>query len=107
MVLEATALSGLCVGERFARESARQYPEVARLLDRAAEIGYSFAAELREDELAGCRVFVEWLTPPVQMLVCGAGTDAAHAVVLRYPDRTIVVTPAQPEKCPIGATMTS
>src|ERR1700755_3263669 len=50
VVLEATAASGLRVGERFARESARQYPEVARLLDRAAEIGYSFAAELREDE---------------------------------------------------------
>jgi hypothetical protein len=25
-------------------------------------------------------------------------TDASHAVVLRFPDRTIVVTPAQPEK---------
>jgi xanthine/CO dehydrogenase XdhC/CoxF family maturation factor len=80
VVLAATAASGLRVGDRFGRASVEQYPEVARLLDRAAEIGYSFAAELREGELAGCRVFVEWLTPPVQMLVCGAGTDAQPVV---------------------------
>jgi xanthine/CO dehydrogenase XdhC/CoxF family maturation factor len=80
VVLEATAVSRLRVGERFARESAQPYPEVAGLLERAAEIGYSFSAELREGELAGCRVFVESLTPPVQMLVCGAGTDAQPVV---------------------------
>jgi xanthine dehydrogenase accessory factor len=76
VVLEATATSGLRVGERFAREHARQYPEVAGLLERAVETGYSFTAELRESPLAGCRIFFEALTPPVQMLVCGAGTDA-------------------------------
>jgi xanthine/CO dehydrogenase XdhC/CoxF family maturation factor len=76
VVLEATATSGLRVGERFAREHAQQYPEVAGLLERAVETGYSFTAELRESPLAGCRIFFEALTPPVQMLVCGAGTDA-------------------------------
>ncbi len=76
VVLEATASSGLRVGERFAREHAQQYPEVAGLLERAVETGYSFTAELRESPLAGCRIFFEALTPPVQMLVCGAGTDA-------------------------------
>jgi xanthine dehydrogenase accessory factor len=52
------------------------------------EIGYSFTAELREGALAGCRVFFESLTPPAQMLVCGAGTDAqpvvAQAVALGW-----------------------
>jgi xanthine dehydrogenase accessory factor len=76
VVLEATATSGLHVGERFAREHAQQYPELAGLLEAAVETGHSFTAELRESPLAGCRIFFEALTPPVQMLVCGAGTDA-------------------------------
>jgi xanthine dehydrogenase accessory factor len=80
VVLEATAASRLRVGERFARDNAQQYPEIAVLLARAVEIGYSFAAELREGALAGCRVFVESLTPPAQMVVCGAGTDAQPVV---------------------------
>src|SRR3984885_9349944 len=80
VVLEATAASGLRVGERFARDNAQQYPEIAALLARAVEIGYSFTAELREGALAGCRVFFESLTPPAQMVVCGAGTDAQPVV---------------------------
>jgi xanthine/CO dehydrogenase XdhC/CoxF family maturation factor len=44
------------------------------------EICYSFTAVLREGRLAGCRVFVEWLAPPVQLLVCGGGTDAQPVV---------------------------
>jgi xanthine dehydrogenase accessory factor len=79
VVLEATAASGLRVGERFVREHA-PYPEVAALLRRAVETGYSFTSELHEGKLAGCRVFFEVLTPPVQMLVCGAGTDAQPMV---------------------------
>jgi xanthine dehydrogenase accessory factor len=80
VVLEATAASGLPVGERFARENAQQYPEIAGLLARAVETGYSFTAELREGSLAGCRVFFESLAPPVQVVVCGAGTDAQPVV---------------------------
>jgi xanthine dehydrogenase accessory factor len=80
VVLAATAASRLRVGQRFAREHARQYPEMAALLARAVEIGYSFTAELREGALAGCRVFFESLTPPAQMVVCGAGTDAQPVV---------------------------
>jgi len=80
LVLGATASSGLQVGQRFARENAQQYPEVARLLERAVETGYSFNAELREGALTGCRLFFESLSPPVQMLVCGAGTDAQPMV---------------------------
>ncbi|HEY3988089.1 MAG TPA: XdhC family protein [Acidobacteriaceae bacterium] len=80
VVLAATPASGLRVGERFARESAQRYPEMAALLERSVEIGYSFTAELREGSLAGCRVFFESLVPPVQMLVCGAGTDAQPVV---------------------------
>ena len=80
VVLEATAPSGLRVGERFARDNAQQYPEMAALLARAVEIGYSFTAELREGALAGCRVFFESLAPPAQMVVCGAGTDAQPVV---------------------------
>jgi xanthine/CO dehydrogenase XdhC/CoxF family maturation factor len=79
VVVEATAASGLRVGERFAREHAPD-PEVAALLERAVETGYSFTAELHQGRLAGCRVFFEVLTPPVQMLVCGAGTDAQPMV---------------------------
>jgi xanthine/CO dehydrogenase XdhC/CoxF family maturation factor len=85
VVLEATptsksAKSGLRVGERFARESAQPYPEMAALLERCTAMGYSFSAELREGALAGCRVFFESLAPPVQLLVCGAGTDAQPMV---------------------------
>jgi xanthine/CO dehydrogenase XdhC/CoxF family maturation factor len=80
-VLEATAASGLRVGERFALDGMQQYPEMAALFERAVETGYSFTAELREGALAGCRVFFEWLTPPVQLVVCGAGTDAQPVVV--------------------------
>jgi xanthine dehydrogenase accessory factor len=85
VVLEATAASGLRVGERFALANVQQhleqqYPEVATLLRRSMEICYSFTAVLREGRLAGCRVFVEWLAPPVQLLVCGAGTDAQPVV---------------------------
>jgi xanthine dehydrogenase accessory factor len=81
VVLEASsAASRVRVGERFARETAQQYPEVAGLLERAVETGDSFTIELREGALAGCRLFFESLTPPVQMLVCGAGTDAQPVV---------------------------
>ncbi len=80
MVLEATTSSGLQVGQRFARENAQQYPEVAGLRERAVETGYSFSAELRQGALTGCRLFFESLSPPVQMLVCGAGTDAQPMV---------------------------
>ena len=81
VVLDATTGSGLRVGERFARENAREYLEIDQLLRRCVETGYSFAAELREGTLAGCRLFFESLTPPVQLLVCGAGTDAEPVVV--------------------------
>jgi xanthine dehydrogenase accessory factor len=80
VVLEATAASGLGVGERFTRDGVQQYPEVSALLEHALEIGYSFTAELREGALAGCRVFFESLIPPVQLVVCGAGTDAQPVV---------------------------
>jgi xanthine dehydrogenase accessory factor len=80
VVLEASSASGLRVGERFARDGVQQYPEVSALLEHAVEIGYSFTAELREGALAGCRLFVESLTPPVQLVVCGAGTDAQPVV---------------------------
>ncbi len=80
VVVEATTTSGLRVGERFALDSVQQYPEVTGLLQRCVEIGYSFIAELREGALAGCRVFLEWLMPPVQLVVCGAGTDAQPVV---------------------------
>jgi xanthine/CO dehydrogenase XdhC/CoxF family maturation factor len=80
VVLEATPTSGLRVGERFVRESAQPYPEMAALLERCTAIGVSFSAELREGSLAGCRVFFESLVPPVRLLVCGAGTDAQPLV---------------------------
>jgi xanthine dehydrogenase accessory factor len=80
VVLEPTAASGLRVGERFALDGVQQYPEMAGLLRRCVEIGYSFTAELREGALAGCRVFLESLAPPVQLVVSGAGTDAQPVV---------------------------
>jgi xanthine/CO dehydrogenase XdhC/CoxF family maturation factor len=80
VVLEATAASGLRVGERFVLANVQQHPEVATLLRRSMEIRYSFTTGLREGRLAGCRVFFEWLAPPVQLLVCGAGTDAQPVV---------------------------
>ncbi len=76
----AVLLTGDRVGERFTRENVKQYPEVAALLDRCAAIGYSFTAELHEGAFAGRRVFFESLAPPVQLLVCGAGTDAQPVV---------------------------
>jgi xanthine dehydrogenase accessory factor len=80
VVLDVTAASGLRVGERFAPDGVQQYPEIAGLLRSCVEIGYSFTAELHEGALAGCRLFFEWLAPPVQLVVCGAGMDAQPVV---------------------------
>ena len=85
VLVHATERCGLRVGERFALETAdahpeRPYPQIAALLRRCMNIGYSFTQELREGPLAGCRFFLESLTPPVQLLVCGAGTDAQPVV---------------------------
>ena len=80
VVVEATAASGLRVGERFSPANAEQYPEIDLLLRRSMEIRYPFTAGLREGALAGCRLFFEWLAPPVQLVVCGAGTDAQPVV---------------------------
>ncbi|MFL6428277.1 MAG: XdhC family protein [Acidobacteriaceae bacterium] len=85
VLVHATERCGLRVGERFAPEMTdahpeRPYPQVAALLRRCMNIGYSFTQELREGPLAGCRFFLESLTPPVQLLVCGAGTDAQPVV---------------------------
>jgi xanthine dehydrogenase accessory factor len=82
VVLEATAASGLRVGQRFAMGDASARPEIARLLRHAVEMGDSFAAELREGAAAGSRVFFESLIPPLQLVVCGAGTDAQPLVAL-------------------------
>jgi xanthine dehydrogenase accessory factor len=80
VVVAATGKSGLRVGERFASENVQQHPEIAALLRRCVESRYSFAEELHEGAAAGCRVFFESLLPPVQLLVCGAGTDAQPVV---------------------------
>jgi xanthine/CO dehydrogenase XdhC/CoxF family maturation factor len=80
VVLEPASASGVRVGQRFVLDCVQQYPEVTALLERAVAIGYSFTAELREGTLAGSRVFFESLAPPVQLVVCGAGTDAQPVV---------------------------
>lgn len=80
VLLHATEACGLHVGERFALENTHDRPEIAALLRRCVKLGYSFTQELREGPHAGCRIFVESLTPPVQLLVCGAGTDAQPLV---------------------------
>jgi xanthine/CO dehydrogenase XdhC/CoxF family maturation factor len=82
VVLEATAASGLRVGQRFAVDDATAGPEIAQLLQRAIEMGHSFAAELQAGTEAGSRVFFESLAPPLQLVVCGAGTDAQPVVAL-------------------------
>jgi xanthine/CO dehydrogenase XdhC/CoxF family maturation factor len=76
VLLHATEACGLHVGERFTLENTHHRPEIAALLRRCVKLGYSFTQELREGPHAGCRIFVESLAPPVQLLVCGAGTDA-------------------------------
>jgi xanthine/CO dehydrogenase XdhC/CoxF family maturation factor len=80
VLLHATESCGLHIGERFVLENTRHRPEIAALLRRCMKLGYSFTQELREGPQAGCRFFVELLTPPVQLLVCGAGTDAQPLV---------------------------
>jgi xanthine/CO dehydrogenase XdhC/CoxF family maturation factor len=82
VVLEATASSDLRVGQRFAVGDGTGGPEIARLLERAIEVGHSFAAELRDGPEAGSRVFFESLVPPLQLVVCGAGSDAQPVVAL-------------------------
>src|SRR5258708_3886513 len=76
VLVETTAASGLHVGERFSLGDVERYPEIGALLQRAMEIRHPFTAGLREGALAGCRAFFEWLMPPVQLVVCGAGMDA-------------------------------
>jgi xanthine dehydrogenase accessory factor len=81
VVVEAAVTSGLRVGERFALDDVEQRsPEIAALMRRSMEIRYPFTAALREGALTGCRLFIEWLAPPVQLVVCGAGTDAQPMV---------------------------
>lgn len=80
VLVHATERCGLRVGQRFALETADDRPEIGALLRRSMSVGYSFTQEVREGPLAGCRVFLESLTPPVQLLVCGAGTDAQPVV---------------------------
>jgi xanthine dehydrogenase accessory factor len=80
VLVHATEGCALPVGERFALESAHDHPEIATLLRRGVKLGYSFTQELREGPFSGCRFFVESLTLPVQLLVCGAGTDAQPLV---------------------------
>jgi xanthine/CO dehydrogenase XdhC/CoxF family maturation factor len=80
VLVSATERCQLRVGERFTPESAHAHSEIATLLERCRHLGYSFSQELREGPLSGCRFFLESLTPPVQLLVCGAGTDAQPLV---------------------------
>jgi xanthine dehydrogenase accessory factor len=80
VVISATERCTLGVGDRFTPETAQSHPEIAVLLQRCLNLGYSFSQELREGPHASCRVFFESLTPPVQLLVCGAGTDAQPLV---------------------------
>jgi xanthine dehydrogenase accessory factor len=80
VLISATDRCKLRVGDRFTPESAQSDAEIAALLQRCQHLGYSFSQELREGPLAGCRFFLEFLTPPVQLLVCGAGTDAQPLV---------------------------
>ena len=80
VLLHATEGCGLEVGERFTPENTHDHPEIAALLRRCVKLGYSFTQELREGPHAGCRIFLESLAPPVQLLVCGAGTDAQPVV---------------------------
>lgn len=82
VVVHTAESSGPRVGERFTRETVQAYPEIQSLLDQCMRIGDSFTRELREPPLAGCRIFVERLVPPVQLLVCGAGADAQPLVAL-------------------------
>jgi xanthine dehydrogenase accessory factor len=82
VVLEAATSSGVRVGQRFATGDATAGKEIARLLRRTVEIGDSFAAELREGAAAGSRVFFESLVPPLQLVVCGASTDAQPVAAL-------------------------
>ncbi len=74
-VFRASGGSAVCAGECAAVSGGDRDCSSVLL-----ETGYSFSAELRDGVLAGCRVFFESLTPPVQMLVCGAGTDAQPMV---------------------------
>jgi xanthine/CO dehydrogenase XdhC/CoxF family maturation factor len=80
VLVHVTEACGLHVGERFTLENTHDRPEIAALLRRCVKLEYSFTQELREGPHAGCRFFVESLTPPVQLLVCGAGTDAQPLV---------------------------
>lgn len=75
VMIEAKAGSGLTVGERFTVETRKHDPEIAGLLERCHGLGYTFTHELREG-----RIFLESLSAPIQLLVCGAGTDAQPLV---------------------------
>jgi xanthine dehydrogenase accessory factor len=80
VLVSATDRCSLRIGDRFTPETAKPFPEIAALLQRCRNLNDSFTHELREAPLAGCRLFVESLLPPVQLLVCGAGTDAQPLV---------------------------
>ncbi len=79
VVIHATTPSGMSVGKRFATK-AETHGQIAAALQRCMHLGYSFLQEFHEGPLSGCGVFLESLVPPVQLLVCGAGTDAQPVV---------------------------
>jgi xanthine/CO dehydrogenase XdhC/CoxF family maturation factor len=76
VVIHAPEPSGLNVGERFTLAKADTHGEIAAALQHCMHLGYSFLQDFHEGALAGCGVFLESLAPPVQLLICGAGTDA-------------------------------
>ncbi len=82
VVVEPGASGKLHAGQRFALRDAAASPEITRLLARAIGLGHSSLVELQEGDEAGCLVFLDVLVPPVQLVVCGAGTDAQPVVAM-------------------------
>lgn len=88
LLLKPSRSGSVAAGTRFSGDDPSLDSELRVLLERAAALGSSFSAEVRDGELSGTRVFCESIQPPMQLLVCGAGNDAqpmvAQAVALGW-----------------------
>lgn len=82
VVVEPSRGSNLQAGHRFALNGRVAPGGIERLMRRGLGQGYSFPGELHDADDAGTQVFVDVLVPPVQLVVCGAGTDALPVVAL-------------------------
>jgi len=76
VVTHAAEYSGWRSGQRFGGDDPQTPPEIEALLRQSLQSENTLTRGFDEGALTGCRIFAEAILPPIQLLICGAGTDA-------------------------------